>query len=67
MHEKLSELVTDLIDNSIDLNFAKRQLEAAYIQEILQRNEGNISKSAQVLGIHRNTLTKRMRDLQLRQ
>lgn len=65
MHQKLSEFVTDLIEHDIDLQFAKRQLEKAYIQEILLRNHSNIGKSAKKLGIHRNTLAKRIRDLEI--
>lgn len=65
MHQKLSELVFELIEHDVDLQFAKRQLETAYIQEILTRNQGSIGKSATKLGIHRNTLAKRIRDLNI--
>ena len=65
LHHKLSSLVQDLLDHEIDLNFAKKELETAYITEILQRNNSNIGQSAKILGMHRNTLSKRIKELKI--
>lgn len=65
MHHKLSELVAELINNNIDLQFAKKELESTYIQQILQQHNGNIGLSAKALGMHRNTLSKRIKDLKI--
>ena len=65
LHHKLTSLVSDLIANHIDLQFAKKELETAYIREILKANKGNIGMSAKVLGIHRNTLSKRLKELDI--
>ena len=65
LHDHLSAFVDLLLDHNIDLNFAKRELEAQYIKMILTRHHGHIGKSARALGIHRNTLTKRIRDLKI--
>ncbi|CAM2069045.1 Helix-turn-helix domain-containing protein [Sulfidibacter corallicola] len=65
MHHKLSELVAELINNDIDLQFAKKELESTYIREILKRHNGNIGLSAKALGMHRNTLSKRIKDLKI--
>jgi DNA-binding NtrC family response regulator len=65
VHRKLYDLVTDLIENDVDLNFAKKQFEATFIKEVLDRNGGNIGKTAKQLGMHRNTLSKRIRDLEI--
>ena len=65
MHQKLADLVSDLINKGIDLNFAKRELESAYIRAILSRHNGHLGKSANALGMHRNTLAKRLRDLEI--
>lgn len=65
MHHKLSELVAELINNDIDLQFAKKELESTYIQQILRQHNGNIGHSAKALGMHRNTLSKRIKDLKI--
>lgn len=55
-----------LFQHQVDLEFAKTQLEARYIHKVLERHNGNISQSARTLGIHRNTLAKRIRDLDVK-
>ena len=65
LHHKLSSLVGDLVHHGIDLHFAKKELEAMYICEILRANKGNIGSSAKALGMHRNTLSRRLKELQI--
>ena len=65
LHQKLSSLVVDLVHHDIDLQFAKKELESVYIREILNANKGNIGLSAKALGMHRNTLSKRIKELKI--
>lgn len=65
LHLRLEELVHDMLDCKIDMTYARHALEKAYIGEVLRRNGGNIGRSAKALGMHRNTLTKRIRDLKI--
>jgi len=65
LHRKMSSLVDELITRKVDLQFAKKELEAAYIKEILKANLGNIGHSAKALGMHRNTLSKRLKELRI--
>ena len=65
LHHKLISLVGDLVHHGIDLNFAKKEMEAMYICEILRAHNGNIGSSAKALGMHRNTLSRRLKELQI--
>ena len=65
LHEKLAIFVQDLIGHDIDLKYAKQQLECAYIRRVLDSNKGNIGAAANILGMHRNTLSKRIKDLDI--
>lgn len=62
---QLETLVHNMLAKGVDLSYAKQALEKAYISEILLRHKGNIGQSALALGIHRNTLSKRIRDLEI--
>ncbi len=65
LHQKLASLVGDLVKHGVDLQFAKKEMESLYIQAILQANNGNIGLSARALGMHRNTLSKHIKDLNI--
>jgi DNA-binding protein Fis len=38
------------------------QFESCFIAEVLRKNDGNLLRSASRLGIHRNTLSKKVKD-----
>lgn len=60
MRHQLEELVQDMVCKGIPLDMAKQELEKAYIRQVLLANQGNQSATARKLGIHRNTLAKKL-------
>ena len=62
MRAKLEALVDQMLDGKILLEEAVAEFEKLYIQKALQRHQQHLSKTAAVLGIHRNTLSKRVAD-----
>lgn len=53
-------LVEEMLDGHILLNEAMFEFEKLYIQKALKRNKKHLSNTADILGIHRNTLSKRV-------
>jgi len=53
-------LIEEMLDGQILLNEAMSEFEKLYIQKALTRNDEHFSKTASALGIHRNTLSKRV-------
>ena len=64
MREKIENLVEQMLDGQILLNEAIYEFEKIYIQKALERCDGHHSNTANALGIHRNTLSKRVADYQ---
>ncbi|MEJ2110115.1 MAG: helix-turn-helix domain-containing protein [Acidobacteriota bacterium] len=60
LKERLEILCRDMIDKGILFPEATEYFERCFIREIVQRNGGNITRAASVLGIHRNTLSKKV-------
>ena len=58
--EKLESLVTEMIDRRIYLEEALNEFEKRFIQSALTKTGGNQTKAARVLGIHRNTLNRKV-------
>lgn len=60
MREKLRNLVAEMVRGGVPLEMACREFERLFIQEVLAAHEGNHSAAARELGIHRNTLSKKL-------
>ena len=60
MKEKLESLVAEMIEKRILLDEAVGAFEKKFIQTALAQTHGNQSRAAEVLGIHRNTLNRKI-------
>ena len=60
MNEKFEGLVEHLLDGSIFLKEAIEVLERRMIQRAMERTDGNQSEASKQLGIHRNTLQRKL-------
>src|SRR5437764_13989268 len=58
--EKLESLVTEMIERRIYLDEALDEFEKRFIQNALTKTGGNQTKAAQLLGLHRNTLNRKI-------
>lgn len=56
LHHKMEILVDELVDRELPLKTALREFEKLLIQAAGRRCNGNKTRMAQSLGIHRNTL-----------
>ncbi|HUZ04029.1 MAG TPA: helix-turn-helix domain-containing protein [Acidobacteriaceae bacterium] len=65
MKRELDNLVVQMYASGITYEEAVREFRRRYIQEVLGRNKGNQCKAARELGVHRNTLSRIMADLEL--
>lgn len=65
MKRELDNLVVQMYASGITYEEAVREFRRRYIQEVLGRNRGNQCKAARELGVHRNTLSRILADLQL--
>lgn len=64
MRDRMEALINEMLDGRILLDEAITEFEKLYIQNALKRNSDHLSKTAAALGIHRNTLSKRVAEYQ---
>ena len=57
---RLEAVIDDMLDGHILLDEALEEFEKLYIQKAYVRNNKRISHTADALGIHRNTISKRV-------
>ena len=58
--EQLESLVAEMIERRIYLDEALGEFEKRFIQTALSKTRGNQTKAAEVLGVHRNTLNRKI-------
>ncbi len=56
LHYKMEILIEELVDKEIPIKEALKEFEKIYIETAKKRFNGNKTKTAEALGIHRNTL-----------
>jgi DNA-binding NtrC family response regulator len=60
IHTRLETLIEEMLEGHILLDEALCEFEKLYIKKALARHSQHLSNTAAVLGIHRNTLAKRV-------
>jgi len=58
--DKLEALVSEMIDRGLRYDEAVSEFERRFIMSALDKNNGNQTKAAKAMGLHRNTLNKRL-------
>ncbi|HEX6163734.1 MAG TPA: helix-turn-helix domain-containing protein [Vicinamibacterales bacterium] len=66
MHKLLDELVTRMVEKGIHYEDALREFDRRFIAEVVDKSNGNLCKAADTLGVHRNTLARKIKDLKIR-
>jgi hypothetical protein len=65
LKRELDILVTQMHTAGVAYNEAVRQFKRRYILEVLSHHKGNQCKAAAQLGMHRNTLSRTLAELEL--
>ncbi|MDE3156714.1 MAG: histidine kinase [Acidobacteriota bacterium] len=60
MREQLDSLIAEMVDKGIRYADAQREFERRFIAQVLDRQDGCLLKAAKALGIHRNTLSRKL-------
>jgi Fis family transcriptional regulator len=66
VRDLLEQLVAEMVDKGIRFEDAQREFDRRFITRVVQRCDGNLSKAADELGVHRNTLTRKIQTLKIR-
>ena len=65
MRELLDRLVDQMVTGDIRFQDARDEFERRFIQRVLRDTGGHLSDAAARLGIHRNTLSRRLTELRM--
>ena len=60
--DRLEEIIDEIVSKGIYWSEAVSQFEKLFILRSLQQSDGNLSRAAEIMGVHRNTLSKKIRE-----
>lgn len=60
MKDQLEALIGQLVERGVLFEEAVGEFEKKFIKRVLDKSDGNQSRAAKVLGIHRNTLSRKI-------
>ena len=65
MKDQLEALITQMVEQGIAYEDAVSEFEKRFIKRVLEKADGNQSKAASELHIHRNTLSRKIDEFNL--
>jgi len=66
LREQLERLVDEMVSRGVHFEDAQREFEKRFIAHVLDKADGNLCKAADALGMHRNTLSRKITEHHLR-
>ena len=66
MRDQMERLVSEMLDKGIQYDDARREFEKMFIARALQRTEGSLGEAADMLGLHRNTIARKMAEYRIK-
>ena len=64
--DRLEKLIEEMVERGVRFEDAVREFEKRFIARVIGQTDGSLSKAADELGIHRNTLTRKMGEYRLK-
>jgi len=66
LHQRMEIIIKEMMEREISLKDALREFEKIFFEQAAKKHEGNKTKMAQALGMHRNTLHNRAKLLKIK-
>ena len=64
--DRLERLVEEMVDRDVQFSDAVREFEKRFISKVLGCCDGSVTKTAEALGMHRNTLARKMDEYRIK-
>jgi DNA-binding NtrC family response regulator len=66
VRDQLDKLVTEMLEKGVLYEDARREFEKMFIARALQRTKGNLGDAAGLLGLHRNTIARKISEYRIK-
>ena len=66
MRDQLESLVQEMLDRGVLYDDARQEVEKVFNTRALQRSKGSVGDAAALLGLHRNTVARKMAEYRIK-
>jgi DNA-binding NtrC family response regulator len=66
VRDHLERLVSEMLDKGVHYEDVRRELEKLSISRALQRTRGSVGEAAELLGVHRNTIARKIAEYRIK-
>lgn len=66
MHKLLDQLVDEMVTRGVHYDDTQREFEKRFVTQVINKCDGNLTRAADALGVHRNTLARKMSTLKIK-
>jgi Fis family transcriptional regulator, factor for inversion stimulation protein len=66
LHRLLDQLVAEMVARGVHYEDAKREFDKRFITKVIDNTDGNLCRAADKLGVHRNTLSRKIAELKIK-
>jgi Fis family transcriptional regulator, factor for inversion stimulation protein len=66
LKEQLERIIDEMVARGVRYEEAQREFEKKFIARVLVKADGNLCEAADLLGMHRNTLSRKLAEYHLR-
>ena len=66
VHRMLDALVAEMVTRGVHYEDARREFDKRFLASVIAKFDGNLCKAADALGVHRNTLARKIKELKIK-
>jgi DNA-binding NtrC family response regulator len=66
LNKLLDSLVVEMVSKGLHYEDAQKEFEKRFVSQVIAKCGGNLSKAADALGVHRNTLSRKISALKIK-
>ena len=66
MNKLLDQLVAEMVTRGVHYTDAQREFDKRFVTAVINASQGNLCRAAETLGVHRNTLSRKVAELKIK-
>jgi DNA-binding NtrC family response regulator len=66
VNKLLDQLVTEMVARGVHYEDARLEFDRRFISRVIDNADGNLCRAADTLGVHRNTLARKIKELKIK-